>query len=240
MWAFSDNFIVLTCCIRSWHCDSNGDLNRGSNHESRDLKVRFEPSETAIWGKFLRFGLRDFKSLAICDVWFGALRPKTSQKWLGEGAEGLLDPGSKSHPRVFCTTQTLFCTGAKWGCTGARGVLLAGSKRPVAPSPNHFWGFSLFGQFPRSVASQALHWQKGVGFFQCSKQWRPQCKHLYRKCKDSSVEKEPVWPSYSHLCLEIYQQCLFVSLMRDTEKRPKWLNLTKSSLPLERHRRNPI
>ena len=30
----------------------------------------------------------------------------------------------------------------------------AGSKRPVAPSPNHFWRFSLFGQFPRSVASQ--------------------------------------------------------------------------------------
>ena len=27
-----------------------------------------------IWGKFLRFGLRDFKSLAICDLWFGALR----------------------------------------------------------------------------------------------------------------------------------------------------------------------
>ena len=56
------------------HCDSNVDSNRGSNHKSRDLKVRFEPLETPIWGKFLRFGLRDFKSLAICDLWFGALR----------------------------------------------------------------------------------------------------------------------------------------------------------------------
>ena len=49
------------------------DLNRGSNHKSRDLNVRFELLETAIWGKFLRFGLRDFKSLAICDLLFGAL-----------------------------------------------------------------------------------------------------------------------------------------------------------------------
>ena len=69
---FSEKFIVLTRCIRNWYCDSNGDLNRGSNHKSRDLKVRFELPETAICGKFLRFGLRDFKSLAICDLWFGA------------------------------------------------------------------------------------------------------------------------------------------------------------------------
>ena len=27
----------------NWHCDSNGDLNRGSNHKSRDLDLRFEP-----------------------------------------------------------------------------------------------------------------------------------------------------------------------------------------------------
>ena len=46
MWTFSEKLIVLTCCIRNWHYDSNGDLNRGSNHKSRDLKVRFEPAET--------------------------------------------------------------------------------------------------------------------------------------------------------------------------------------------------
>ena len=39
--------------------------------------------ETAIWGNFLRFGLRDFKSLAICDLWFGALSrwPFTGVIW---------------------------------------------------------------------------------------------------------------------------------------------------------------
>ena len=51
--------------LRFW-CD----LKRGSNHKSRDLNVRF----AAICGKFLRFGLRDLKSLAICDLRFGALR----------------------------------------------------------------------------------------------------------------------------------------------------------------------
>ena len=30
-----------------------------------------------------------------------------------------------------------------------RRPLLPGSKRPFAPSPKHFWEFSLFGQFPR-------------------------------------------------------------------------------------------
>ena len=71
------------------------------------------------------------------------------QKWLGEGAEGLLTllgPGSKGLPRVFCTTQTPFCTGATPFRTNARGLLLAGSKRPFAPSPNHFRELSLFGK----------------------------------------------------------------------------------------------
>ena len=67
-----------------------------------------------------------------------------------------LGPGSKGLPRVFCTTQTLFCTGATPFRTSARGLLLVGSKRPFAPSPNHFRELSLFGQFPRSAASQFL------------------------------------------------------------------------------------
>ena len=78
------------------------------------------------------------------------------QKWLGE-AKGLFDslgPGSKGLPGVFCTTQTIFCTGATPFRTSARGLLLAGSKRPFAPSPNHFRELSLFGQFPWSTASQ--------------------------------------------------------------------------------------
>ena len=66
----------------------------------------------------------------------------------------LLGPGSKGRPRVFCATQTLLCTGATPFRTSARGLLLAGSRRPLAPSPNHFRELSLFGQFPRSTASQ--------------------------------------------------------------------------------------
>ena len=77
------------------------------------------------------------------------------QKWLGEGAKGLLGPGSKSRPRVFFLHHPNSpCTGAEWGCTGARGVSLGGSKTLVAASLNHFGGFSLFGQFPTSVAFQ--------------------------------------------------------------------------------------
>ena len=50
----------------------------------------------------------------------------------------LLAPGSKGLPTLFCTIQTLFCAGATPFRTSARGLLLAGSKRPFAPSPNHF------------------------------------------------------------------------------------------------------
>ena len=67
----------------------------------------------------------------------------------------LLGPGSKGLPRVFCTTQTLFCTGATPFRTSARGLLLAGSQRPFAPSPNHFRELSLFRQFPRSAAPKS-------------------------------------------------------------------------------------
>ena len=82
-----------------------------------------------------------------------------SQKCLREGTKGLLEPGSKGLRKDFCTTQNCFCTGAKWGCTGARGFVLPGSKRPFAPSPQHFWEFSLFGQFPRppSLPIQGRH-----------------------------------------------------------------------------------
>ena len=68
-----------------------------------------------------------------------------SQKWLGEGANGVLDPWSKGLPRVFCTTQTRFCTGATLSCTSARGIWRPWSKTPFAPSPNHFWEISIFG-----------------------------------------------------------------------------------------------
>ena len=70
MRTISEKLIVLTCFTGNWCCDSNGDLNRGSNHKSSDVKVRFEPFLTVCE---ILFGLRDLKSLAICDLRFGAL-----------------------------------------------------------------------------------------------------------------------------------------------------------------------
>ena len=60
----------------------------------------------------------------------------------------LLGPGGKGLPRVFCTTQTLFCTGATPFRTSARRLLLMGSKRPFAPSPSNFRDFHFSDNFP--------------------------------------------------------------------------------------------
>ena len=73
-------------------------------------------------------------------------RPKMvdSQKWLGEGAKGILSPGAKV-PGVFCTIWSPFCTGANPFCTGASPFSLPGLKRPCARSPNYLWEFTIFG-----------------------------------------------------------------------------------------------
>ena len=52
------------------------------------LKVRFEPPETAIWGNYLRFGLRDYKSLAICDLQGGPVRFGSVAVWGWNGSNG--------------------------------------------------------------------------------------------------------------------------------------------------------
>ena len=86
-------------------------------------------------------------------------KSESSRKWLGEGA-GLFGPRE----------QEASCTGARWGlhrckrgfgwCKRLLGDLYSlvwaqkSQKRPFPPSPNHFWRLSLFGQFPRSTASQ--------------------------------------------------------------------------------------
>ena len=88
--------------------------------------------------------------LAIRKFWERARKGESSPKWLGEGAKGLLSPGSKSLPRVFCTIRNPFCTGATPFCTGASPFSLPGLKRPFAPSPNHFREFTIFGLSPRT------------------------------------------------------------------------------------------
>ena len=80
-------------------------------------------------------------SIATPGACYRGPKPQKCPKWLGEGAKGVLDLGSKGLPRVSCTTKTLFCTGATLFCTSARGHWRSGPKRPFAPSPNHFGHF---------------------------------------------------------------------------------------------------
>ena len=54
-------------------------------------------------------------------AWETDRKGKIPQKCLGEGAKGLLDPGSKGLRKAFCTGATPFCTGAKAVLGGAKG-----------------------------------------------------------------------------------------------------------------------
>ena len=87
-----------------------------------------------------------------------------SQKWLGESAKGGLSSGSKSLPRVFCTIRNPFCTSATPFCTGATPFARPGLKRPYAPSPDHFWEFTIFGLSPRTFGLQPKGYQNGLFF----------------------------------------------------------------------------
>ena len=79
-----------------------------------------------------------------------------SQKWLGEGAMGLLSPGSENE---VAPVQNMFRMVQK---TLGR-LLLPELKLPFAPSPNHFWSFGL----PRMLSGTSV--------------WRPQsCYTLSR------------------------------------------------------------
>ena len=85
-------------------------------------------------------------------------KSKSSRKWLGEGAKGLSEPASK-RPLALVRNGVAPVQERVWVVQRTLGrPLLPGpkkkSKRPLAPSPNHFWRLSLFGRFPRSTASQ--------------------------------------------------------------------------------------
>ena len=77
-----------------------------------------------------------------------------SQKSLGEGAKGVLDPGCQSllalvQKRVAPVQNRVWVVQKTLGRP-----LLPGSKTPFAPSPNHFWEISIFGPSPRTLGSQ--------------------------------------------------------------------------------------
>ena len=110
---------------------------------------------------FIQSRILNFLAVDICsDLRFGKLRAweidrkrENSQKCLGEGAKGLLDPGSKGLRKVFCTTQNPFCTGAKEALGGAKDFSETfAPKSPkdlLHPPLSTFGNFSLFGvNFP--------------------------------------------------------------------------------------------
>ena len=81
-------------------------------------------------------------------------KKEISQKWLGEGAKGVLDPGNKGllalvQKRVAPVQNRVWVVQKTLGRP-----LLPGSKTPFAPSPNHFWEISIFGPSPRTSGSQ--------------------------------------------------------------------------------------
>ena len=65
-------------------------------------------------------------------------------KWLGEGAKGILDPRHKGLPRVSCAMGNPVLHRCKPRLHQCKRLLLPRFKRPFAPSPNHFRGFSCF------------------------------------------------------------------------------------------------
>ena len=77
-------------------------------------------------------------SLATPSACYSGPKPQNSQKREREGAKGVLSPGSKGLPRVFCTASLHWCNSL---CISARGLWRPWPKRAFAPSPNHFWVF---------------------------------------------------------------------------------------------------
>ena len=78
-------------------------------------------------------------------------------KILREGAKGILDQlGAQSSPKsLLHHPRLLLHRCKKMGLHRCKRLCAPRwSKRPLAPSPKHFWEFSLFGQFPRPAASQ--------------------------------------------------------------------------------------
>ena len=73
-----------------------------------------------------------------------------SQKWLGEGAKGLLSPGIAPVQNGVAPVLNGFRMVQK---TLGR-LLLPELKLPFAPSPNHFWEFTIFGLSSRTFGLQ--------------------------------------------------------------------------------------
>ena len=69
--------------------------------------------------------------------------------WLGEGAKGLLSPGSENG---VAPVQN----GFRMVQETLGGLLLSELKLPFVPSPNHFWEFTIFGLSQNFRIAKAL------------------------------------------------------------------------------------
>ena len=143
-------------CFRSRFCDLLGAcLSLRGHAATLASKKGSQKGIESVSKEVSQKGFRSCSGVGMLWTWEIAQKGKVS-KALKKVFWTLLGPGSKGLPRIFCTTQTLFCTSAAPFRSSARGLLLVGSKRPFAPSPNNFREPSLFGQFPRSAASEVV------------------------------------------------------------------------------------
>ena len=81
-------------------------------------------------------------------LWERGSKIGNSRKWLRDREQGL--------PRVSCTFRNLFCTGATPISHKCKRLSLPGSKRPFAPSRNHFWEFPFLTSSPKQLGLQPL------------------------------------------------------------------------------------
>ena len=84
---------------------------------------------------------------------------ENSQKWLGEGAKGLLGQGrqrplARVQNRVAPVQNRVLVVQKTLGRP-----LLPGSKTPFAPSPNHFWEFSIFRPLWQALGVATMVWE---------------------------------------------------------------------------------
>ena len=75
-------------------------------------------------------------------------QPQKCPKWLGEGAKGVLDPGRKGLPRVFCTVQLSFAPVQEDFCT-------LGPKDLLHPLLTTLGTFEVSGRCSRHSGSQS-------------------------------------------------------------------------------------
>ena len=83
-------------------------------------------------------------------LWERARKWGNPGKWLGEGAKGLLNQGSKGLPSVSCTIRTLLCAGAPHVAPGQKAFCSLGPKDLLHPH------LTTFGNFPFRALFQIL------------------------------------------------------------------------------------